>query len=252
MHSPSKANQCANQHLRPPQTLPQGTSLSTPGLTWVLQPVDHLLPEALCLMYGHSVSLHDDRDDGNVLGQLSHVPGHDTRHVQHMSMAHRKHGAVPAQWPNTQFIAGRVRGTYLPHLATASTTNSPDIVLPEPVWWQAVQAHIHAGVLNINKVNTPDRQEEGQHSTAQHKPGKKGNTKRGQVSVQAHAQTADGCAWDVRSGSTGTQERLGWVARAHNTSLLPPHLSLAFSISSHFLFCESMCSMISSMCLLMS
>lgn len=42
-------------------------------LTGVLQPVDNLLPEALCLMYGHGVGLHDDGDDGHVLGQLSHV-----------------------------------------------------------------------------------------------------------------------------------------------------------------------------------
>jgi hypothetical protein len=42
-------------------------------LTWVLQPVDHLLPEALCLVDGHGVCLHDDWDDGHMLGQLSHV-----------------------------------------------------------------------------------------------------------------------------------------------------------------------------------
>jgi hypothetical protein len=31
----------------------------------------------------------------------------------------------------------------------------PHIVLAEPVWWQAVQAHVHARVLHIDKVDAP-------------------------------------------------------------------------------------------------
>ena len=33
--------------------------------------------------------------------------------------------------------------------------HSPHVVLAQPVWWQAVETHVHAGVLNINQVNTP-------------------------------------------------------------------------------------------------
>jgi hypothetical protein len=43
---------------------------------------------------------------------------------------------------------------------------SPHIVLAQPVWWQAVEAHVHAGVLNINQVNTPATSSNSSNSNA--------------------------------------------------------------------------------------
>lgn len=41
------------------------------------------------------------------------------------------------------------------HIHYSYSHYSPHIVLPEPVWRQAVEAHVHARVLNIHQVNTP-------------------------------------------------------------------------------------------------
>jgi hypothetical protein len=80
---PLKPGYSEAQHLTLAMGFGQGwTYASAPHhiLTWVLQPVDDLLPEALRLVDGHGVSLHDDGDDGHVLAQLSHVAAARQQH----------------------------------------------------------------------------------------------------------------------------------------------------------------------------
>lgn len=73
---------------------------------------------------------------------------------------HPMHGAVQARC-RPSCSHNRVA---VPCCATlcwrARVCHSPHIVLAQPVWWQAVEAHVHARVLNIHQVNTPDSKQQ--------------------------------------------------------------------------------------------
>jgi hypothetical protein len=136
-------------------------------LTGVLQPVDDLLPEALRLVDRHGVRLHDDGDDGHVLGQLSHVPACARTHMRVRACVCGDARVVCACGSTPKLQATTAGGGECPRLAAppercrpqpaSQPAHSPHVVLPQAVRRQAVEAHIHARVLHVHQVDTPAR-----------------------------------------------------------------------------------------------